>query len=58
MTAGQVPSGGPGGASPPDGFTEVDLATTSLRDLNQALHDPGVSGSWRITPARTIRVPS
>jgi glutamate synthase domain-containing protein 3 len=52
VTAGQVPSGGPGGASPPDGFTEVDLATTPLRELNQALHAPDVSGSWRVTNPR------
>ena len=52
MTAGQVPSGGPGGASPLDGLTEVDLANTPLRDLNQALHAPDVAGRWRVTNPR------
>jgi methylamine---glutamate N-methyltransferase subunit B len=33
-------------------LTEVDLATTPLRELNQALHKPGVSGSWRVTNPR------
>jgi glutamate synthase domain-containing protein 3 len=52
VTAGQVPPGGPGGASPSDGITDVDLAETPLRELNRALHEPGVSGSWRVTNPR------
>jgi glutamate synthase domain-containing protein 3 len=52
VTAGQVPPGGAGGASPSDGITDVDLAETPLRELNRALHEPGVSGSWRVTNPR------
>jgi glutamate synthase domain-containing protein 3 len=52
VTAGQVPPGGPGGASPSDGITDVDLAETPLRELNRALHEPGVSGSWRLKNPR------
>ena len=33
-------------------MTEVDLATTSLRELNQALHAEGVSGRWRVLNPR------
>ena len=33
-------------------LTEVDLATTPLRELNQALHAPDVSGRWRVTNPR------
>ncbi len=45
-------TGGPGGASPPDGIHEVDLAVTPLRELNQALHAPDVSGSFRVLNPR------
>jgi glutamate synthase domain-containing protein 3 len=34
------------------GLREVDLSTTPLRELNAALHEPGVSGRWRITNPR------
>ena len=33
-------------------MTEVDLATTSLRELNHALHADGVSGRWRVLNPR------
>jgi methylamine---glutamate N-methyltransferase subunit B len=52
VTTGQAPPGGPGGAGPPDDITEVDLAVTPLRDLNQALHAGDVSGRWRILNPR------
>jgi glutamate synthase domain-containing protein 3 len=32
--------------------TEVDLAVTPLRELNQALHAEGVSGRWRVLNPR------
>ena len=31
---------------------EVDLAETSLRELNAALHADGVSGRWRVLNPR------
>jgi glutamate synthase domain-containing protein 3 len=52
VKTGQVSPGGPGGASPPDDITEVDLAVTPLRELNQALHAPGVGGRWRVLNPR------
>ena len=33
-------------------MTEVDLAKTPLRELNQALHAADVAGSWRVTNPR------
>jgi glutamate synthase domain-containing protein 3 len=52
VTAGQASPGGPGGASPRDVITTVDLATTPLRELNQALHAEHVGGRWRILNPR------
>ncbi len=31
---------------------EIDLASTPLRELNAALHQPGVSGRWRVLNPR------
>jgi methylamine---glutamate N-methyltransferase subunit B len=33
-------------------MTEVDLAQTPLRELNAALHVPGVAGGWRVLNPR------
>jgi methylamine---glutamate N-methyltransferase subunit B len=51
---GPAPPGGPGGVSPPDGIQDVDLATTSLRELNSALHAAAGDqpGRWRILNPR------
>jgi methylamine---glutamate N-methyltransferase subunit B len=34
------------------GLTEVDLSVTPLRELNAALHAPGVEGRWRVLNPR------